>query len=302
MATASINTLSTSQQQQDEVMSQLQPFQRVQLNDDEIICEYVHESLLKKNGIIIQFINTNAAGATTLIGGIRLALADIRKAPAYLSKHKGIVKSHGIRMLNKHFLETQCSAGAGESLTHDDYGISFSLASISSVGLNLNPVRRNEGPLFYCLFTGLHEPTCVQEVAWDEGKSAEVTYVINAYIHLLPTTLRRHRVLSKPKPDPDQPKDDDDSAKAAKKPRTFFQGEASNYPHPYPYPPRGGYQERKLREEFDNLRQELASVKSKAANDIAALQAQAANNPGLPKSKVTWPPKDPNQGPDLPDE
>ena len=298
---APIVTHTASQQQQDEVMHQLQPFQRVQLSEEDVVCEYVHESLLKKNGIILQFLNGNATGATTMLGGIRLGLMDIRKAPAYLSRHKAALKLHGIRMLGKHFLDTQCSAGAGETLSPDDYGLSFSLASVSSQGLMLNPSRRNEAPLFFCLFSGLNDPTCLSEVSWDEGKASEVAHVLNAYIHLLPASQRRLRVLSKAKPDKETPKDDDDSATHAKKPRTFFQGEPSKYS--YASNNARGYHERKMQEEFDAIRHELTAVKAAAAQEIAILKAQASLNPTLPKSKtMIWPPKDPNQGPDLPDE
>ena len=290
-----------SEQQQDEVMSQLQPFQRVNLADEEVVCEYVHSSMMKANGVIIQYFNANATGATTHIGGVRIGLLDVRKAPAYVSKHKVALKQHGIRMLAKHLLDTQCAAGAGETLSIDDYGISFSLASVSPAGVALNPTRRHEGPLFFCLFSGLTDPTCLSEVSWEEGKASEVAHVLNAYIHLLPGSQRRHRVLSKIKADGETPKDEDELTKSAKKPRTFFQPNelprynqgASNY---------RGYQERKIQEEFDALRAELVAVKSQAAQDIAAIRAQSALNPTLPKSKINWPPKDPNQGPDLPDE
>ena len=296
-----ISSHTTSEQQQDEIMSQLHPLQKVNLAEEEVICEHVHSSMLKANGIIIQFFNTNATGATTNLGGVRIGLLDIRKAPAYVSKHKGALKAHGIRMLAKHFTDTQCAAGAGELLTHEDYGISFSLASVSPAGMALNPTRRHEGPLFFCLFSGLTDPTCLSEVSWEEGKATEVAYVLNAYIHLLPASQRRYKVLTKvTKSEGEATKDDDEMAKSAKKPRTFFQPEAPRYNqgvNNY-----RGYQERKIQEEFEALRAELVAVKSQASQDIAAIRAQAALNPTLPKSKMTWPPKDPNQGPDLPDE
>ena len=130
-----VTTLTTTEQQQDEVMAQLQPFHRVQLTDNEVLCDYVHSSFLNRDGIIINFINSNATGATTMIGGVRIGLTDIRKAPAYCSKYKKGIKDHGIRMLSLHFIDTQCGAGATEVLYSDDYGISFAVASVSGTGL-----------------------------------------------------------------------------------------------------------------------------------------------------------------------
>ena len=296
-----IANLTVAEQQQDEIMNQIQTFQKVHLADEDVICEHVHSSLVKANGIIIQYFNANATGATTNLGGVRIGLQDVRKAPAYVAKHKDALKQHGIRMLARHFLDTQCAAGAGETLSKDDYGISFSLASVSPAAVALNPTRRHEGPLFFCLFSGLTDPTCLSEVSWDDGKASEAAHVLNAYIHLLPQSQRRHRVLMKAKTEVETSKDDDEMAKNAKKPRTFFQ------PNDVPRYNQGainyrGYQERKIQEEFDMLRAELVAVKSQATQDIAAIRAQSALNPALPKSKINWPPKDPNQGPDLPDE
>ena len=298
-----VESLTTSEQQQDEVMAQLQPFQRVQLTNNEVLCDFVHDSFLKRNGIIFNFINSNATGATNLIGGVRIALMDIRKVPAYCAKYKDGIKKHGLRLMSQHFLDTQCGAGATEFLSLEDYGISFSLASVSSTGITLNPTGRNEGPLWFCLYPGLVEPTCLSEVSWEDGKASEATYLINAYIHLLPASQRRHRLLSKAKADSEVPKEEDEASKNAKKPRTFF---ASPMEGVSRYPPGTmnyrGYHERKMQEEFESLRAELTAVKSKSAQEIAALKAHSALNPALPKTNIIWPPKYPNQGPDLPDE
>ena len=161
-----ISSLTTSEQQVDEAMTQLQPFQKTPLHEQEVLCEYVHESIVQKSGIFIQFINGNAVGSSSMIGGLRLGLTDIRKVPAYLSRHKGSIKQHGINMLNKHFTDTQCAMGAGELIPQEEYGLSFSVASVARQALTLNPSGRNEGPLFYCLFDGLVEPTALSEVSW----------------------------------------------------------------------------------------------------------------------------------------
>ena len=77
-----VSSHTTSEQQQDEIMSQLHPLQKVNLAHEDVICEHIHSSMLKANGIIIQFFNANATGATTNLGRVRIGLLDIRKAPA----------------------------------------------------------------------------------------------------------------------------------------------------------------------------------------------------------------------------
>ena len=57
-----------------------------------------------------------------------------------------------------------------------------------------------------------------------------------------------------------------------------------------------------MQEEFEALRAELTAVKTSSAQEIAILKAHSALNPALPKTPINWPPKDPNQGPDLPDD
>ena len=263
------------------------------LKEQEVLCDHVHESMLKKTGIIVQFSNSNAAGATSMIGGVRLGLTDIRKAPSYVARNKQLLKQHAMRMLQRHFNDTQCAAGAGEPLTADDFGLTFSLASVSRSAAALNPSRRDEGPLFYCLFSGLTEATSLEEVNWNDGRVSEVTYFINGYIHLLPQSQRRYRVIHKIKMDASTK--DEDELKAKKAKMADLADGARHYPNDGPSRNYSlstrTYNDRRLQEEIDNLRKELA-----------ALRAQPALNPVLPKSKGKWPPKDPNQGPDLPDD
>ena len=284
-------TLEEDQQTSDEPMAStnfLKP-----LKEQEVLYDHVHESMLKKTGIIVQFSNSNAAGATSMIGGVRLGLTDIRKAPSYVARNKQLLKQHAMRMLQRHFNDTQCAAGAGEPLTADDFGLTFSLASVSRSAAALNPSRRDEGPLFYCLFSGLTEATSLEEVNWNDGRVSEVTYLINGYIHLLPQSQRRYRVIHKIKMDASTK--DEDELKAKKAKMADLADGARHYPNDGPSRNYSlstrTYNDRRLQEEIDNLRKELA-----------ALRAQPALNPVLPKSKGKWPPKDPNQGPDLPDD
>ena len=59
--------------------------------EEDLTSEYAHTSLMKNNGIGLQFINSNSA---TVIGGIRLKLQKIKKAPAYLSRYELLIKKH----------------------------------------------------------------------------------------------------------------------------------------------------------------------------------------------------------------
>ena len=73
---------------------ELTPDQQVQervrlmeLERQEIECCSLDGSFFSQKGVILQFVNNNCAGATSLIGGLRLALTDIRKIPAYLDRN-----------------------------------------------------------------------------------------------------------------------------------------------------------------------------------------------------------------------
>ena len=139
--------------------------------------------LQKKGGMLIQFINSSCVGATNLIGGIRISLDDIRRIPAYFARYKSMVKLHTQQFLGHHFREKQCSTGATETLAADNYGLLFTMASLSPQGIILNPSKRSKGPLFFCIFPGLTEPVFLKD---DNEEEVKYAYVVNAYIHLLP--------------------------------------------------------------------------------------------------------------------
>ena len=97
---------------QDEVMqyeaSQRQSVTAIELVVKEVVpedlrSELVDNSFHDKTGIIIQFINASCPGTFPIIGGLRIGLEDIRKAPQYLNKHKRVIKQHASNQLMKHF-------------------------------------------------------------------------------------------------------------------------------------------------------------------------------------------------------
>ena len=158
-------------------------------------CDSLDSSLYRKQGCLFQFLNNNAQGMAGSIGGLRTNLTDIRKIPQYIQKNEGHIKNYAIKLLNQHMIKTQCATGAGESLCQDDYGISFTVASLSPKGLQLHATRRNEGPLFFCLYDGLVEPIILSRN--EENQILDSAYLINVYVNLLPPTQRRTAVLKK---------------------------------------------------------------------------------------------------------
>jgi hypothetical protein len=177
--------------------------QGLKLDEKELLCEYVHDTILSKDGAILQFVNHNGTDAATVIGGLRLQLEDCRKIPAYLAKYKAQVRLYAVQCLKRHLIETQCSAGATEILIAEDFGMSFMVASLSETGRNLHPNGRNEGPLFYCLCPGLIEPVTLW--ANDDGTTNEAI-IVNVYIHLLDANRRRSAIIRKAKEDREKAK------------------------------------------------------------------------------------------------
>lgn len=146
--------------------------------------------------VIIQFVNHNAHDSASIIGGIRVKVTDPSRIPAYLDKNDGAIRAHAIANLHRHLRETQCPVGLGETITADDFSMSYMVASLSARGATLHPYRRNEGPLFYCLFEQLIEELPLQYVDMDEDVSPRAIF-INAYIHLTDQPRRRSAILKK---------------------------------------------------------------------------------------------------------
>lgn len=167
-------------------------FQELKIASKEVVCQYVEKTMIQQTGTLLQFINLNSTGSTTMIGGTRIGVTDIRKVPAYLARNKALIRQHAVYTLTEHLLETQCPAGALEALSHEDYSISFAVATISEEARRLNPVGRAEGPLFYCAFNNLVRP-----IALYQGGCSMMAHVINVYIMLLDPPKRRSAVIKK---------------------------------------------------------------------------------------------------------
>ena len=114
------------------------------IEDVNLIYEFVDPTMInQRGGTIIQFLNTNCAGATNLIGGIRIQVEDVRRVPAYIARYRSHIKLHALKFLRRHFLENNRYTGTTENFAPEDYGISFSAASLTPRGQTLNPAKRN---------------------------------------------------------------------------------------------------------------------------------------------------------------
>ena len=191
---------SPDRQEQDEDMAKV-PMADLSLDPQEYRSEYVDDSFHEKQGMIIQFLNGSCPGATTVIGGIRTNLMDIRKAPLYLSQNKALIKHHASRFLLDHWRDLNYGMGSTEIITVDDFGVTFTVASVSPLGCKWNPLQRMEGPLFFCHLPALVMPQTVIHSDWHTHLEEVAVHVINAYITLLPPHQRRTALMKKDKED-----------------------------------------------------------------------------------------------------
>ena len=284
----------------------------MQLSEEIPVSEACHDTLTSAKGMIVQFINGSCPGATSMIGGIRTGLMDVKKIPAYLERNRGNIKTHAINALTRHFRDSQCAAGATESLMQDDYGMTFSLASVSQAGMDLNPHRKREGPLFYCLMESLNEPVILRE-AWTNS-TQDMAHVVNCYIHLLPASQRRNRVLAKhveeatattsaPKTDKLEHKKPKMTASNGSGPYqgSTYASSASRGAYNASYASSQGNYPRRDYVDYNKLKHDLSNSEGIIADLRARLAAQKVPCPPLPSKNIAWPPKTPNN-PTLPDD
>ena len=145
----------------------------------------------------------------------------------------------------------------------------------------MNPMKRNEGPLFYCIYEGLVDQAYLRDTPDGCG---EFAYVVNAYIHLLPAAGRRGAIMDRIHletwPQSIQVQ------KYPERKRTHEQSGTQETKFPW-VSPRQFYLERVTREETaknEKLQKELALAKSKAIPTPAL--------PSKPNKVSMWPPAD----------
>ena len=291
---------------QDEDMAKM-PMASLTLDPAEYRSEAIDDSFHDKKGMIIQFLNGSCPGAASVIGGIRTNLEDIRKVPLYLQQNKPLIKQHAAKALLDHWKDLNYAMGCNEHITIEDFGMSFTVASISPLGAKLNPLQRTEGPLFFCHLPAMVDPQVVIHSDWNTNVEGMAVHIINAYVTLLPPHQRRTYVMRKDR-------EDRAAAAAAKaaasapKPVVLQQtgyGSASKKPKPNPpsnassssarsapHPNRPLPETHALRVEMSQLYDLVTRVQRQIVPTIPS--------PALPTPRTPlWPRQ--NQGPDLPD-
>jgi hypothetical protein len=168
-------------------------FQQLKLKPKEFVCEFYDIELVSRNGIVLQYINTNSPNSTCMIGATRINITDPRRIPLYLSRHMSVIRQHAVATLQTHLRLTLCSTGCLERLTPEDYSISFSWATVSELGRQVHPWGRSDLPLSYAAFDNLIAPM------WLSKSDTLPTYIVNVYIQLQEPSRRAPIVIQKAK-------------------------------------------------------------------------------------------------------
>ena len=246
------------------------------LDVTEFQCDQIDPTIYQKKGVLLQICNTNASAHATIIGGIRLAVEDIRRIPAYVQRYRTNIKKVAVRVLNRHLQESQCSVGLHETLSLDDYCMTFTVATLSQRARQLNPHNRGEAPLFYCLLPGMLEPVILMA---NEDGTYQTGHIVNLYIHLLPAHHRRVVLARKQdKPDADSPID----GPISKKQRPNFE----NNPRPERSYDNRPYEDRR-HQNYDNRK--LMSQVAELVDKRLTTATLATAFPPLPTTKApSW--------------
>ena len=166
-------------------------FEKVGIRPKEIACDSLPMEMITKKGIILQYLNSNAAGATTMIGVTRIGLKDPRRMPAYVERNLSIIRQHAVAALQRHFRTTLCSTGVLESLTPEDYSISFSWASVSPIGRSLTLHGKPDLCLGYAMCEQLVAPV------WVSRDDPDPTYILNVFVQLQDATRQSTSVAKR---------------------------------------------------------------------------------------------------------
>ncbi len=300
---------------QDEEMAKV-PMASLTLEKVVYRSQNVDDSFFDKTGMIIQILNSHCPGSPLVIGGLRINLRDITQVPRYLEQNRAVIKQHAAKVLLDHWITLNYGMGCNEGITVDDFGLTFTIGSVSQIAVKMNPHQRPEGPLFFCHFPALVEPQILEHEDWNTQNNGVAVHIINAYISLLPPHQRRNIILRKEREDKAASAAAAAVAAAAattqtrtsqvtlqstgytgtipKKSRPNPHPTASGSgtrPSPYPARPQPTYisDNAVLREEIGHLHALINRV-----------QSQIVPTPALPTPRTPlWPRQ--HQGPDLPD-
>ena len=303
---------------QDEEMAKV-PMASLTLEKVEHRSTIVDSSFYDKTGMIIQYINSSCPGSPAVFGGIRTNLEDIRQAPLYLQQNRDVIKQHAAKALLAHWRDLNYGIGCNELISTEDFGLTFTVGSISSNAAKMNPQQRTEGPLYYCLFAALVEPQIIVHTDWNTNNDiGQAVHIINAYVSLLPPHQRRSFIMRKEKEDkavasaaasvtlqarttPVMLPPMNYTGTIAKKPRQHpYPNAPGTNARPAPYVARPQYpqqvQQQSNHKDAAMLREEMSHLHAL----ITKVRSQIVPSPALPTPKTPiWPRN--NQGPDLPD-
>jgi hypothetical protein len=290
---------------QDEEMAKV-PMSSLTLEKAEFRSTNVDDSFHDKRGIIIQFLNSSCPGTPAVIGGLRVNLDDIKQVPLYLQQNRALIKQHAAKVLIDHWKHLNYGMGCNEAITIEDFGLSFTVGSVSPCAVKMNPLQRAEGPLFFCHFPALVEPQVIIHADWATNGDGQMVHIINAYVTLLPPHQRRNVLMRKDMEEKAAASAVVSAQSAMATPVTLqptgYTGAVAKKPRPSPtpwtsgarlrptpYPARPPHDSVVLREEMNNLHALINRV-----------QSQIVPTPALPAPRTPmWPRQ--HQGPDLPD-
>ena len=167
----------------------------MQINPKELVSSFMGQEMIQKKGIVLQYLNSNSSGATTMIGVTRIGLQDQRKMPAFVARNVSIIRQHAVAALQRHMRLTLCATGVLETLCPEDYSISFSWASLTEAGRSLTQHGKPDLALGYAMCEGLVAP--IQLSAFDPSPVC----ILNVFIQLQDSVRRSNAVLKKAQED-----------------------------------------------------------------------------------------------------
>jgi len=106
----------------------------------------------------------------------------------YCSRYKSQLKARAVEMLNRHLADNHCPTAVMETLSIDDYSISFELATLSCEGKEITGGK--PGPLSFCHCPGFIQPKLVASDVNFAGDH-DYAHVVNAYFHIIESGKRR---------------------------------------------------------------------------------------------------------------
>ena len=190
-------------------------FELPHLKPCEMYCEYYDADMVQRPGMVLLYYNTNSFGSSSVYGEARTNVVDPRKIPLYLSKYKQFIRNHAVERLKIHFKDTHVSTGVTETLTAEDYSISFSFASLTEAGRALNAQGKNELPLGLATHANWVAPQ-------PPSPGQNPVYVVNVFLQLQEPTKRGPAVLKRAR------EDEISRNEAAKRPK-FIPNNGANY-------------------------------------------------------------------------